>query len=253
MIRESLYFSFDGRKSTEYGIKSVSVSSGLFDEPFLANRSIKEYKIRGREEPYLVEVEREPKSFQLSFLFPDRWNEAKINEIASWLDVNSYRPLFFEGNLDRIFYALPTDSTSLIHNGLKQGYLTLNMRCNSPYAFGREVSQSKTFLEPVNYFEFQNKGDLDILPEITIEKIGDGDVYITNLGKLKNEFILTDLKDKEKIYMHGEKEIIESNRKDATPYDNFNDNYIIFHQGRNLFEIRGNCRLTFRYHFKYRF
>ena len=60
MIKESLYFSFAGRKSSEFGITNVSIQSGLFEEPFIGSRSIRETTVRGNPRPYFTEVETSP-------------------------------------------------------------------------------------------------------------------------------------------------------------------------------------------------
>lgn len=140
MIGESEHFHFAGRKSTDFKISNVNVSEGLYSEEVVSQRSVNEVRVRGRSEPYFVDTEEEPKTIQVKFAFLEPWNEKLINDVIRWLDVDTYQPLFFEGNLDKVFYALPTDGINKIHNGLKEGYLTLNMRCNSGKTYSHIIS-----------------------------------------------------------------------------------------------------------------
>lgn len=52
MIKESIYFEFDGEKSDDYNIMNVVADSGgLFEEPFSASRSIRETKVKNNDTP----------------------------------------------------------------------------------------------------------------------------------------------------------------------------------------------------------
>lgn len=135
-IRESLYFSYDGKKSIDYGIINVNISTGMQEEPFAYSRSIMEDKIRGRSKPYFKGIKKEPLSFTVNFAFEDTWDEEKIKEIKRWLtEQDYYKPLYFSEDVERIYYALVVDDPVLIHNCLKQGYVTLTFRCNDAYAY----------------------------------------------------------------------------------------------------------------------
>jgi predicted phage tail component-like protein len=250
MIRESLYFTFANRKSTDFGIMNVSILSGLYEEPLMANRSIKEIKVRGKDKLYFVEIEKQPNTLQLSFAFEETWNESLIREVTKWLNVSYYEPLFFSEDVDRVYYVMPVDNINIIHNGLKQGYITLNMRCDSPYAYSHInttpwidcSSGSKTI-------EIINSGDNDFKPEIFIQKIENGDLTITNLSRANSEFIFTGLFDKEEIYVHCDNQIIKTNLVDIWRYDNFNDNYLSIPYGKNQLKIDGKCKVKFQYQY----
>lgn len=271
LIRESLYFSFANRKSTDYNIVNVSVSDGgLFEEQVISNKSINEISVRGNDTPYFINVKNEPKTIQLSFAFLDTWNEDLIEEVLQWLNVGFYEPLSFGGDLDRVYYAMPVDGINLIHNGLKQGYLTLNMRCNSPYSYSHEQItpwiecknvNGGTFISPYQWIEagvpdgtiieFYNLGHYNLYPEIWIKKNKDGDVTINNLTNKNKEFKFTNLKDQEEIYIDCENEIIETSLENVYRYDDFNDNYLELVYGKNLLKVAGNVNLKFRYRYVY--
>lgn len=252
MIRESLYFMFDNRRSIDFNITNVSISNGLYDEPLMARKSIVEEKIRGNDKPYFVETEKEPLSFQLRFVFSDSYNDSLISEIVQWLDVDYYKPLSFSENMDRIYYAMPIDDITLIHNGLKQGYVTLNIRCDSPYSYSPEISTP--YYDVSNgdkIIEINNLGNKHLKPEIFITKIGNGDLKITNLSRANSEFIFVNLVDSENIYIHCHNEIIESNFVNVYRYDSFNENYLSLPFGLNKLKIEGSCMIKFRYQYKF--
>jgi predicted phage tail component-like protein len=248
MIRESLYFSFAGRKSTDFPIANVSLGSGLYEESLTSIKSIVETSTVNNDTPYFQRVKREPKSFQLRFAFFEPWNEDMIDDIVRWLDVDYYEPLFFSENLDRIYYAMFVDDIKQIHNGLKQGYLNLNVRCNSSVSYS--TNKSTNWIQD-NFIEIDNLGHKSTLPKIWIEKIGDGDISISNISNNNEEFKFTKLLDKEIIYVDCENEIIKTNIENEWRYDNFNDNYLELVYGKNLLKVNGNAKLKFEYRYKF--
>jgi phage-related protein len=248
MIRESLYFSFAGRKSTEFPIVNVNVGTGLYEESLTSTKSIIETSTANNNTPYFQRVKREPKSFPLRFAFLEPWNDDMIDEIIRWLDVDYFEPLYFSENLDRIYYAMFIDDIQQIHNGLKQGYINLNVRCNSSYSYS--TNKSTNWLQE-NFIEIDNLGHTSTLPKIWIEKIEGGDITISNISNNNQEFSFKDLQDKEIIYIDCENEIIQTNIENEWRYDNFNDNYLELVYGKNLLKVEGNAKLKFEYRYKF--
>ncbi|WP_240636521.1 phage tail domain-containing protein [Paenibacillus silvae] len=139
-IRDSLYFSFAGETSVEHGLINVNLNSGMQEEIFFPSREIIEEKVKGNDRPYFMRIETEPLKFSVSFAFEETWNTAKIREVAQWLTKHDYyQPLYFTNDLavgaERIFYAMVVDDSTLVHNCLKQGYINLTFRCDSPYSY----------------------------------------------------------------------------------------------------------------------
>lgn len=256
MIRESLYFSFANRKSTDFGIYNVSISDGgLYEEQITANKSINEITVRGNDKPYFINVQKEPKTIQLRFSFLETWNDDLIDEVIRWLNVDFYQPLCFSENLDRVYYAMPLDGINLIHNGLKHGYLNLTMRCDSPYSYSHDQVTEWYDFTTGNPFKkdiltIENYGHFPIKPEIWIQKVGDGDLTINNLSYANNkEFKFTGLKDGEELYVDCENEYIETNLPDTYRYDDFSDNYLELDYGNNVLKVTGSAKLKFGYRF----
>lgn len=257
LIRESLHFHFAGRKSTDFDIWNVKIAEGLYNEQVVADRTINEIFIRGRDKPYFIDTQEEPKSLQLRFAFNRTWDDKLIDDVIRWLNVKVYKPLFFEGDIDRVFYAMPVDGIRKIHNGLKNGYLELNMRCDSgksyshkivtPYYNTKELSDLQKTSNPI--IKIGNKGHFSIYPKIWIEKIGDGDLLIKNKTNGNEEFKFVDIDKDEQLFIDCKNEYIETDKNRTYRYDNFNDNYLKLIYGENILTLSDNMRVKFEYRY----
>lgn len=253
-FRQDMYFTYDGIRSDHMGLVNVSVGGGLYEESFTANKDIIEEKIMGNENPYFYGVAREPLEFDLSFAFKDQWDERRINDVAMWLAQDTYKPLIFSKNDHKIFYCLPVSDFSIIHNGLKQGYLNLKMRCKSPYIYTPE-QRTPTYdfsSNDTNGREilFENKGHVECKPTVYIKTIGGGDISIVNYSDGAKEFKFTGLASDETITVDNETEDITTDITGLYRYDNFNMNFLSLPHGVNRLRVFGNCILYFKHYFK---
>lgn len=143
---EGIHFSYDGVYSYDKGLLNCKVDGGMFDETFLPSREIIETKISGRDKPYFQSVNLEPISFDLVFAFEYYYDEKLIREVARWLMQPYYKPFYTVDNPNRIFYCMYEGDSRLVHNGLKQGYIKLTMRCDSPYSYTpKSIKENMTF------------------------------------------------------------------------------------------------------------
>lgn len=140
-IRDALYFSYDGKKSIDFGIMNINISSGMQEEPFAYSRSIIEESTRWRSKPYFKGIKKEPLSFTVNFAFEEKWDDEKIHEVKRWLtEQEYYKPLYFSdeedgSDVEKIYYALCINDPTLVHNCLKEGYVSITFRCNDSYAY----------------------------------------------------------------------------------------------------------------------
>ncbi|MNW50326.1 Phage tail protein [compost metagenome] len=139
-IHDSLYFSYAGRKSVEFGILNVSINSGMVEEPLAAPRDLNEFDVKNRDRPYFQSIKKQPLKFNVSFAFEDTWDDIKLREVTRWLTNHDYyKELYFTNDIGRnpekIYYAIVIDDPTLVHNSLKQGYINLSFRCDAPYAY----------------------------------------------------------------------------------------------------------------------
>jgi len=132
---ENIHFSYDGLKSVDMGLWNCKIEGGMFEETFLPSRDIRETKVANNNKPYFQRLEYNPLDFNLTFAIIDKYDEKRIRDIARWLCQPYYKEFYTNDNPNRIFYCMYTGDTKLIHNGLKEGYITLNMRCDSSYSY----------------------------------------------------------------------------------------------------------------------
>ncbi|WP_299831190.1 phage tail domain-containing protein [uncultured Metabacillus sp.] len=250
---ESLHFTYDGIKSTDMGIIQINVDSGLFDEHFLPESSIVEEKVPGRDKPYFIRKEREPITLPFSILFENELTDEEARKIGRWLNQDYYKPLIFSTHPHKIFYAQYVGSARLLHNGCKQGYAKLEMRCDTSHPYSPVYTDSfdlSTNPTTGTMIKLTNNGDYDMFPIIEIEKVEDGDISIINTSDGGEEFELIGLTNGELITVDCEYEEIETDIPGVLRYENHNDVFLSLPRGINHLKVFGKCKLTFKYEYK---
>jgi predicted phage tail component-like protein len=252
MIKESLYFIYNGINSMDFDIMNVSVDNNIFSEPFLANRVIKEFTVKGKKNPYHSYVQTDPLSFTITFTFSEGWDDVTLSQVKQWLYVDYYKPLIFSESVGKIYYAMPVDAPMITHNGINEGYVTLNFRCDSPFAYSPEIMTNwyDFSLSTQNNLILENLGDIDINPQIYITKIGAGDLTINNFNS-GDSMQFTNLLDQEELYINCDKFYIETSIPNFYRYDSFNDDYMKLVFGQNNIQVIGNCKIRFQYEYKF--
>jgi len=258
MIRASLWFEFDNQLSSDFQIINCNLSSGMMEEPLMAESIIVETEIRGRDEPYFQEIKQKPLAFDVSFAFENGWTEESLRKVKRWLRKSYYCKLRFSENPNRLYYGIFIGEPKLNHNGLNQGYFTWHFRCKGAYSFSPVyVNQYDFSVNDVNYFEFNNLGDVDVLPIIEITKVGaDGGISIFNLSDRNREFGFTTLINNEIVEVDCRRRDVVSSLSSSVPpifrYDKLIDNnYLNLVYGMNRLKVQGKCKLVLRYEFKF--
>ena len=149
-MKQSIHFMYDGISSKDMGVFIAWKDNGLFEDNFLPNRKIVEKKIANREKPYFQRVEHEPLSFSLSFAIENWEHRETLRKLARWFFQPYYKPLVFDSNPNRVFYAIFEGDSQLFHNGLNEGYIELNIRCDSPYSYTFEQTKEKIEMSDAN-------------------------------------------------------------------------------------------------------
>lgn len=255
-IKDKLNFNYDGRWSSDFGMIHVVLDSGMYQESLISARAIVENKVRGNNKPYFSGIEEEPITFEMNIAFENGYTDKLMDDVIMWLFGDYYKPLYFEGREDRVFYCMPEGEPYLFHNGMNEGYITITMRCNSSNVYSPiSITPLYTIIDnATKVIDVYNNGHYTIYPEISIEKIGDGKITIISKNDGGAIFEILNLKNTESIYINCEKEIIESNSlTNKYKYNDVLGNYIRLAYGRNTFEIIGNCKIQMRYYAKYRF
>lgn len=200
-------------------IFNVSLDTGLLEEDFLAEAEIVEVPTRGRTKPYFQYKLKNPLILSLNFAILGQWDEEghKLRALARWLNQDSYKPLtFFSGEepgeeAATVYHAMYIGNPRLIHTGAKEGYITLDMRCNDITAYSSVFVTEEHIYEDNEEGEeliFNNLGDLKLSPEMVLLKIGDGDFGISNLSDGGKLSLFSNLEDGDLIYVNNETENI---------------------------------------------
>lgn len=255
-IKNSLYFNYDGISSKEFNLIQISTSNGMYEEIFIGSRDIRETKVTGNDIPFFHGLDNSSLEFEMQIAFDGFYDDVKINNIILWLFQDRYKPLYFEDNPDKIFYCMPISDSSIFHNGLKEGYLTIKMRCNSPYIYSPVYLTDLYDLSSntVKYsIEISNNSHFNLFPEIFIEKVGVGNITLTNVFNGGDILDILNLADAENIYINCKKEIIETDIIGVYRYDNVVGDFIELPIGNNIIQVEGKCKIQFRYQYQYKF
>lgn len=256
-IKENIIFNYDNQWSDSFGLISVNLDNGMFEDVFVASRDFIETEIYGSDEPLLQGVKNSPLEFEMTIAFTEKYTDKNIRDIVEWLFQDIYKPLYFYGKEERVFYCMPIGDSSIVHNGLREGYFNVTMRCNSPFvyspvAISEEYDLSDGTNETIQLF---NDGFKDLYPEISISKIGNGSVSITNMSDNGKVWEIRNLLDGENVYIDCKKEIIKSDKEDigVYHYGDTSGSLPKLLKGNNTIIISGRCKIQFRYQYKYRF
>lgn len=253
-IKDKIYFTYNGISSRTFGLMHIETGNGMYEEQFVAERSIVETSTRNGK-PLFNRLEESPLSFTMNLAFEKRFNEYQIDDIVDWLFQDYYKPLYFEGKEEKIYYCMPEGSSTIVHNGLMEGYITLTMRCNSSKIYSDErVTDLITYNgATAQSLIVTNVGHYESPLKISIDKVGDGNVSISNNGKT---LLITGLKNGESIFIDSGKEIIETDLINTYRYDNIvgDFDYMKLKKGENNITISGGaCTVQFKYTHMYKF
>jgi len=247
MMRESINFSFNGISSEDMGVSAIQ-TGGLFEENFLPKRTIIESNVASKDKPSFQRVKNEPIAFPLT-IFIENWKERdSIRPLAKWLFTNEYKPLYFESNPDRLYYAIVEGDSNVFHNGKKEGYVTLNIRCNSPYTFSNPLIH-ENIESSVGQYSINNSGDMGVVTKLWITKtVSNGDINIT-IEETNQSVTLSDLELGEEVYLDGDNEEIISSLSivGIHRYDNHNGQWLNLNEGINSFLLYGDFTFSIEY------
>jgi phage-related protein len=248
-------FYFNGEYSTVKGIFHASNADGMITENFLPSREVNQQYIKGKKKGYFQGMKRSPFSFVLNITSKEAWTRQKIDDIARWLDVEYYKEFYFIEEPNRRFFCMPMGEIEFTHNGINYGYITVEMTCNSPFAFSPkyqtgDYDYSNNTLSGLT-LDFTNSGHFDLYPILRITKVGDGDISIVNETDDGRIFEIRNLFDGEEIFVDNQKKEIVSDITGVYRYDDHNGNWLKLIEGDNTLRTYGDCIISFEYRFNY--
>lgn len=250
---ESSHFTYNGISSKEMGVQLVSPNAGLYKESFLPNRKLIETKANGNPIPFFQRIDED--SFSLSFgIYIEDWDKRnQLRSIARWLYQDYHKPLILESNPDVVMYGMFIDKSELVHNGLKQGYITLNFKSKSPYLYS--IPHKHIYNVNGNLREkFYNNGDKPLYFKMTLENKVRGDISILNEDE-NEEFLIKDVFENETVYVDCRSEYLVSSLEERLKRylgDSHNDIWLVIPPETEVsLSFKGNFKVTFEYEYIY--
>lgn len=215
-IKDKINFTYNGKNTSEFGIISVSMDNGMFDEAFVANRTVNSEVVRDVRKSLFNGVTYESLSFELNLAFEKDFTDELIDKVIAWLyEKEYYSKLQFE-ELDKFVYAMPNGESRIVHTGTGRGYINVSMVTNSPYVFGNIVSVEKKANEDSVSITLDGKTN----PEMNIDlyPLTDGVYSIVVNGYTLQ---LSDLKANEVVTINPYEEDITSSLDNVYHYSDY--------------------------------
>lgn len=179
-IKDKISFTYNGKNTSEFGIINVSMDNGMFDEAFVASRTVNSETVKDVRKSLFNGVTYEDLSFELNLAFEKDFTDELINKVIDWLyGKEYYSKLQFEG-LNKFVYAMPNGESRIVHTGTGRGYIVVSMITNSPYMYGNILSFEKGASKDSISITLEGK----INPEMNIDlyPLKDGTYSITVNG-----------------------------------------------------------------------
>lgn len=249
--KDKLYFYYNGKSSKDFNIISVVTDNGMFEETLVADRHLDEIKIPKRMRPFFNRIEEESLEFDLTLAFDGYFDDKKIREVIEWLFQDYYKPLYFEGYENKIFYCLPIGSSNIIHNGLEQGYITITMRCDSPRVYGQIITHKFTKAQTPKTITINNDGSDEVKMFIKFTNTSAGNITITNNGY---NVVIDKVLAGEEIIVDTEKSLVEGNVANHYHYNSLvgDISKLSLSKGTNKVNIIANADVEIYYRKQYR-
>lgn len=250
---EYVTLNFNGKSSSDFGIVCANgTGNGQFQDIFAANKTINEDTTTQQPIPYFKYVSKAPLDLPpINLFWTNGFNEEGLQLVKQWLNKDTYSEFYFEEYPIRHYFGMMYADDTLTHNGAGEGFATIKIRCNGPYAYSPMITDYREIPDEGKFIEINNKGDYKLCPYIKLTKTGDGDFSILNFADGGNQCIFTGLKDGETITVDGENEIIETDLPNTYRYDNHNDVFLKLKLGINRLFVNGTCKMKIFYRYIY--
>jgi phage-related protein len=242
-------FIYDGINSKDMGVTIVRVNDGMIESNFGINRNIIEEQIQGRDKPYFYGFKNQPINIPITLALAnnnDLLTFEKRQELVKWLFKDDYKIFQTEDNLNICYYVVFEGDSRRFDNSLEQGYINLNLRTDTPFAY----------LYP-NYYKFfdlsANENTVDIVlennsnvkeyiyPIIEIVSMGSSEFKIKNITTDDNEFIVSNIGTSEIININNDTKRVLSDIPNTYRLSNCNKKWVRLKQGNNTLTITGKC------------
>ncbi|MCO7126626.1 phage tail family protein [Sporolactobacillus shoreicorticis] len=250
MFNKYLNLVFDGKESRKSGFMCVQLNEGLMSDTFIANKTINETSAEKRDVPYFRSVSSSPLEFDLNLLWINKITEKGEQLLRQWLNKKTYSEFYFKEYPIRRYFGIMT-TASQNYSGANEGYTSIHIRCNSPYAYSPAFHDYINVPDEGRNYELWNRGDQLMFPFIEFTKIGDGSLAIVNKTNGNDTLAIDNLKDGEVVTIDNDNEMIESNRDNVYHANDFNDVWLKCPLGRNRLFINGKGKMKMYWRYVY--
>lgn len=238
---------FAGIPSERYNLKIGYVDSGSKDTDFGSNVNIVEDKVRRNPVPYFYGTEiTPPLSFDM-FIFSEEELDAYDRQaIGQWLfGRQNYEWLQIEQpDMESIWYKALLINPQNWSVGNKPFALRFTVRCDAPFAWTDEITQSFTINGSTN-ITYKNHSDNHgyYKPKLTYLNTTGSSLTITNNSDNGRLFAVSVLSPNETITVDNEREIFETTSS-VNRLNDFNLKWLRLNVGYNSLVVSGNGTLT---------
>lgn len=258
---ESTNIVYNGVSSTSLGLLFIRFNNVDDSDLFLSDREIVFDNITRsnshKSQSYLYSVQRKPRKFTAEF-YCDNFTNAKLSQVAKWLDVGNFAPFYSDANPDRLYYCTLSGSPKYITNGT-QGIISVDMQCQDEYSYSTQKTKTVDYSQTTGTqtFTVTNNGDVNTSPifYITISTSG-STITLKNTTNVNQtmEFSTgsaTQLYASEVLTVDCNREIITTDRVAISRYPNMNGEFLDLIPGTNSISVTGNCKITMVFYEKY--
>lgn len=243
---KSLYFTYNGKSSKEFDLIICNVGDNSSTTIMGLDRSVNEesdgfrpiFKGFNYTSPTINITLSKMKNGSASPITDD--DMYKINQ---WLfgDEN-YHPFISDDNKDVVYYAVFTKGAKWM-NSLRQGYINLTMRLDSPCAY-TPVRHNKYRVRGNKTFEIICKNNVGKFIEPDVEfKLNNGDGIKIENKTTGDCMEFTELPTNTHLYCYNEdmKQIVCKNDSNFNARPHFNKQWVKLLYGKNIITITGEC------------
>ena len=252
-----MHFIFDGIKSSDMDLKIMRIGGDDFVQtPLWGGVNIQESVSKKRLVPYFYGVTRDNLEFPpLQLVLCDKnmqpkiWTSNDRYKISKWLCHDTYKEFISSDDLGKRYKVIAEAQTDL-HLINTQGYMEVQFRCNSPYAFSPVYINTENLSDNIasKTIILENMSNVQRVynPLIEIELVnGETDVILTNLSNGGKAMKFIGLSPNETISIDCQNRIIKSNLFGSNPFAKFNVGgkrfWMDLVYGQNLIRVEGMC------------
>ena len=210
-------FIFAGDNSIQvHGLQLVRMGGGMIEQTFSGKAKIEEETSNKWNKPTFYGVSRDPLTFSVTLAKEEtsEWTFEERMDIAKWLVQDEYKD-FRPGDFPIVLKVIAVGQPTFYNNGVDEGYLEIQFRCDSSNVYTPEVSDTLNLAgNPIGGYthSFSSSSNIRKLyyPELEITlHPGETSFSIENLSN-GSKIEVTGLSEEETIYIDGNNKVVLS-------------------------------------------